>query len=1509
MTDFAARIARLSPEQREALLKRLKDNAPSDNASSNKASSDRASAGIVAAKRTGDTVPLSYAQERIWFLEQFTPGTPFHNMSGVTRIPFPVEPDVFAECVDQVVERHEVLRTRFVLREGAPVGVVAQHVQVPVRVLADLGPQEREQLFLEDARVPFDLSVGPLLRVTVAPGGSDECFVQFTMHHIVSDGFSIAVFFRELGELYRPRLAGMRIELPPLKLQFANVAVAERAKEQDGEFAESVDYWARHLRGAPSHLALPADRRRPARATNRGRRLPVRIPAELVQQVRKLSLERSVTPFVTMLTAFATVLGRYSAQDDLVIGVPVANREMPGAERLIGPFLNTLALRLDLGGPLTFAELLAQVNRTVLAGFEHQAVPLERVLQAVQCVRDPSRSPLFQAVFNFQVDQSRTPGVPDSQLRGLPNGGCQFDLLFDMMATPDGITAHIDYYSDVYDEASVVRFADSFLAVLRAGADEAERPVHELPLLSPQGSAHLIEQALRTTGRAYDRTQCVHELVLASARSHPDRVALVEGSRLITYGELDALSGSIAAALADRAPALPGAHVAICLPRSAETITAIIGVLRAGYAYIPLDPDYPPERTAFVYDDADIAAVVTHGSLLDALPPTVAPVILLDGPLPEGPFQDPVGSDAPERSERCAYTIYTSGSTGLPKGVRVSHRNVVNVLTAIRERPGLTAADTLLAVTSPSFDMSVAEMLLPLVSGARVVVALSEDVVDGRRLAALLDEHRVTVMAATPSTWYLMVESGWRGRPGLRAWSGGEALQPALAETLLRSCDEVWNLYGPTETTVYSTVHRVGPEDVAEGSIPIGRPVANTTAYVLDHGGNPLPYNVLGELCLGGDGVSLGYQRRPELNSAGFVTEPFLPGQRLYRTGDLVRMRPDGELVYAGRRDHQVKIRGVRIELGEIEAVLGSHPQVTRAVAVVEGEAGGTPSIVAYVQPTAEAVTAAQLTDFLRERLVPQLVPGRIVRLAELPLNANGKIDRNALSRNSQEQDGQDRNASAEPGTPTGCLAPRDETEERMAVIWREVLDRPQLGVLDDFFELGGNSLLATKLVFRIREAFGVDLPLQALFESQATVAGLSALATRQATAAEAVPPDLAAEARLADDIRPVPGAHVHSVRHPQHVFLTGATGFIGAFLLARLLQRTDARIFCLVRAASADQGYERIRSTLTGYGIWDPAFGDRIIPVTGTLSSPRLGLNPPQWQHLAAMVDVVYHCGAEVDFLRSYWSLRPANVLGTAEVLRLACDGSTKPVHFVSTTSVFSRPNYPAGTCFTEEMEPVHDLRTTLGYTQTKWVGEQLVREAGRRGLPVYIYRAGRVGGHSSTGASRTGDFVWQLVKVGIELGAAPLLDVRLDVVPVDFVVDAMLHLSRQPELRGTVFHLVQPQPVPQRQLVAWLEEYGYGGERVAFTEWCRRAGELSDETAAVLAPFLSGTLPQGDFVSGGFDRSNADRGLAGSGIGCPLIDDRLLRTYVGYFVETGYLPAPHPLRSTAPQRAVRPN
>ncbi|MGX9293839.1 non-ribosomal peptide synthetase [Tsukamurella paurometabola] len=1471
MTEIEDRLAALSPAQRRALLARL-GKAPA---------AEPGAPPITARVRDGDAVRLSATQENMWFLEQFHPGTAMHVMSGVARLPIDVPIDVFTDCLGEVIARHPVLRTRFGMEDGEPVGRVAPAARPEVRLLDGLDEDRMWERFAEDARTPFDIARDPLLRATLARPTSGGTWVQITLHHMVADGYSTGILFEELGRLATGRLIGRLQQLPDVPFQYADVAVWEQERADADADAADIAYWTERLDGAPTALTLPTDHPRPARQGYRGRRTEFSLTAEQAAAVRTFSAAHGVTPFVTVLSAFATVLSRWSAQDGVVVGVPVAQRSQPGTERVIGPFLNTLALPVRFGEGETVRSLLAQVNGEVREGFRHQEARFDRVLSALDLGRDPARPPLFQAILNMQEDRS----APEMQLRDLYNGCAKFDVLLNITTTPATMTGTLDVAADLFDQATADALIDGFVAVLdalTAPDAPAEREIATLPLST---SAAAIDPPV-----AQPRTAALDEYVLAAAHASADRTAIVAGAERITYAALEARVDRLAARIAERLDAPSQTPVGLLLPRSADVIVAMLATLRAGYAFVPLDPAYPAERLEFICADAGIPALLTTAENLAAVPGLDLPWIdVADAPA-AGPVPAPSGEDP---ATRTAYLLYTSGSTGRPKGVRVSHRNVVTFLEAMRGEPGMAPSDTLLAVTSPSFDIAILELLLPLAAGATVVVADGDDTRDGDRLAALLDEHAVTVMQATPTTWHLLLDAGWNGRRGLRALCGGEAMPAVLAGRLRSRVHELWNMYGPTETTIWSTVHRVTDADVAAGAIPIGHPIRGTGIAVVDAAAAPVPDGVFGELCIAGDGVTLGYHERPELTADRFVDLAGPRPVRAYRTGDLVRRFRDGRIEFGGRIDTQVKVRGFRVELGEIESALETALPGVRAIAAVDADGA---AITAYLECEADRLgDPGALLGTLREVLPPYMVPSAFAVVDAFPLTPNRKIDRKALA----ARGGAPVALAAASGTE--YVAARTDLERDLTAIWTDLLSLGTApGVRDDFFLLGGHSLLATKLVFRVREKLGRVVPLPALFAGELTIERLAAI-LEQGGAGFENPLVLADEVVLPEEIRPAPGAPVRSAADPRDLFVTGATGFVGSFLLAELLRTTAATMHCLVRAGTPEEGLDRIRATMRDYGIWDDAHASRIVAVPGDLTLPRLGLDDAAWSDLAGTADGIVHCGADVNFLRPYQSLKAANVDGTVQVLALACDGPVKPVHFVSTTYVFSRFSYPQDTVFAEDdRSPVQDPRFTFGYTQSKWVGEQLIFEARSRGVPTYVYRTGRVAGHSRTGACQSSDFLWQTIRLGIALGAAPTMDMSTDITPVDYVVGAIAHLAGQQGLAGRTFHVVSPETVAIPDLVQWMSDFGYAGEEVPFGQWCERAADLAerdgDETAAALAPFLSAT-PLDNMPDATFDDANVHEGLAGSGIACPPIDGALLRRYFEWFIDSGYLPAPSSL------------
>jgi amino acid adenylation domain-containing protein len=1027
-------------------------------------------------------LPISFAQQRLWFLDRLQQGSAHYNVTLPLRITGALDEAALTQALDALVRRHESLHTRIREEDGNPVAELMPELGSVVRTVdlstlpAEAREAEARRLTVAHVQTPFDLTRGPLANFLLLRLSAEEHMLLLLMHHIASDGWSLSVAARELWALYDAALAGQPSPLAPLTVQYVDYAAWQREQMSSGLLARQLGYWQRELADAPAVLELPTDRPRPAMQSYRGARATRWMPTELLEAVKGYSRAQDVTLYMTLLGAWQVLLARYSGQDDVVVGSPMANRDRPELDGLIGCFVNNVVMRGRLDGNPTFRDYLQQVKATVLRTFDHRELPFDRLVEALRPQRTTSHSPIFQVLFtlhSFPMTQMRPSGLAvepvDLSSYGLDMS--RFDLALEMdEASEGGLRMSYEYATDLFDLSTIDRFHAHFLTLLREIVADADRPVRDLPLTTPAEEAALW-QRVNATDVEHDRTQCIHDLVRATAERTPDAVAVQAEDESLTYAELERRANQLAHQL--RAQGVrAGSLVGVCLDRTATLPVALLGVLKSGAAYVPVDPTHPAERLVYTLLDAQVACVVTEERFAPLVAEAKVPLVRVDADaaaLAAQPTDAPEGGATPAD---LAYVIYTSGSTGRPKGVEVEHRNLVNFLRSMQQEPGITADDVLLAVTTPSFDIAGLEIFLPLVTGARTVIASRLDVLDGARLQALAVSSGATILQATPATWRLLVDAGWNGTPALVGLCGGEALPRDLARALVSRAKALWNMYGPTETTVWSTVHHVTEQH--RGDIPIGHPIANTTVYVLDASGRPAPIGVAGELCIGGEGVARGYRQRAELTAEKFVTLtlPGHPEQRVYRTGDVVRLRGDLSLEYVGRRDHQVKVRGYRIELGEIEAVLAEHPSVRRATVIVREDVPGDQRLVAYVVPADGGTLAAEpLRTLLRSRLPEYMVPSAIVSLPALPLTPNGKIDRKALP------------APAAAPTSSAPEPVMTETQRRVADIWRSVLRTERVGLYENFFDLGGHSLLVVKVHAALSKEFGVELTVVDLFQ------------------------------------------------------------------------------------------------------------------------------------------------------------------------------------------------------------------------------------------------------------------------------------------------------------------------------------------------------------------------------------------------------------------------------------------
>jgi amino acid adenylation domain-containing protein len=1026
--------------------------------------------------RRDSDLPLSFAQERLWFLDRLDPESPTYNLPVAWRLKGELSVPALHTAFAEVVRRHEALRTVFDDSPGTPIQVVLPPAgpSLPVVDLRGLPEPQRlseaRRLTAVEGRRPFDLRRGPLMRPILLAAGEREHVLIVGMHHIVSDGWSMGVLRTELAVLYGSVLTGHPASLPDLPVQYPDYAVRQREWLCGEALERLLGYWRDRLTGAAT-LELPTDRPRPAVRSPRGGRIGFRVLAATVQPLIARGRGAGATPFMVLLATFQTLLHRLTGEEDVVVGTPVAGRDRVELEPLIGFFVNILPLRCRLSGELRFLDLLGRVREATLQAYAHQDLPFEKLVEELQPVRDLARTPLFQVSFIFQNTPRAPVEMPGLSRTPVPveTGTAKLDLALAVTEEASGLAGLVEYDLVLFDAATMHRFAGHFVSLLTAVAADAGRSLSSLPLLSSMERRQILVD-WNATAAEIPAAQ-LHEPFEAQTESSPETVAAVCGSEVLTYAELNCRANRLAHHLR-RLGVGPEVPVGLCAERSPEMLVGLLAVLKSGGFYVPLDPAYPRERLAYVLEDAGAPVLLTQSHLRRVLPEARrARVIELDAA--DVWAGESAGDPEPlAEAENPAYAIYTSGSTGRPKGVQVRHRGAVNFLAAMARRPGLGSGDVLLAVTTLSFDIALLELLLPLWTGARVVIASREEAVDGARLAELLASSQATVMQATPATWRMLLEAGWQGRAELRAFCGGEALPRDLAERLLARVRQVWNLYGPTETTVWSAVHPLAP---GAGAVPVGRPIANTEIYVLDGACEPAPVGVPGELWIGGDGLARGYLGRPDLTADRFVPDPFgRPGGRLYRTGDLARWLPGGELEFLGRLDHQVKIRGFRIEPGEIEAVLERHPEVAQSVVVAREDAPGDQRLVAYMVARPEAPpAAAELREWLRGELPQYMLPAAFVVLEKLPLTPNGKVDRKALPAPDPAQ------AAPAPD----YVAPRTSTERLICSVWQEVLGMEKVGLRHNFFDLGGHSLLLVRVLGRLRaELSRSDLTLVHLF-------------------------------------------------------------------------------------------------------------------------------------------------------------------------------------------------------------------------------------------------------------------------------------------------------------------------------------------------------------------------------------------------------------------------------------------
>ena len=1056
MSELPDPYAGLAPEQKRALLAELLKKK---------------------ARQKKTIFPASDGQRAMWYIHQTVPESTAYHVALSIRIRSNVNIDAFRLALQAVVNRHATLRTTYALQENNLVQEIYDYQDVAFQQI-DASSWDEDELYrqvLMAYRQVFNLETGPVARWCMFCHAPQDYVFLITVHHIAIDAWSLWIILEDLRQALQAQIDEQSIHLPPppaytswVKWQMDTLASPEGKEHQA--------FWLQQLAGDLPVLNLPLDFPRPAIQTYQGDSHSFQLSPEQTRQIKAYAQAEGVTLYMLLLAVYQVLLSRYTGQEDILIGTPTAGRNQPEFLGTVGYFVNPVTLRADLSGAPNFKAYLSQVKEIVLNALSHQDYPFIRVVENLHLRQDPSRSPVFQCLFNLHNVQrakevsallTQSSAGTTKEFCGLlvepyffPQEEGQFELSLEVIDTGETLLCTLRYHKDLFRLETAERLRRSFQMILAAILENPSASLAKLPIITAEERRQILEE-WNQSQRDYPNHLRAHQLFEAQVTRTPDSVAAIFDDQSLTYDQLNCRANQLAHHLRLVGVA-PDQLVGIYLDRSLNMLVAVLGVLKSGAAYVPMDPIYPPQRIQSMMDDSQMLVIITQQSLLDSLPQHSTRCVLMDesrtilaGLKKTNP--NPVGT-----SDSLAYVIFTSGSTGRPKGIQIPHHALVNFLLSMQEQPAIQPSDVLVSVTTLSFDIAGLELYLPLISGARVVILNADISADGIALADALDHYQATILQATPATWRLLVETGWPGRPSLKMLCGGEPLHLSLAQQLLQKGGELWNMYGPTETTIWSTLRQITSQDVF---ISIGRPIANTQAYILDHHLQPVPAGVIGSLYLGGDGLARGYLNRPELTAEKFIPHPFRPAGRIYHTGDLARYLPDGNIECLGREDSQVKIRGFRIELGEIEAVLRLFPAILHAVVLAREDVPGEKRLVAYYTSDASP-TSRELSRFLREKLPIYMVPSAYVPLETLPLTPNGKVDRRALPPPSQTRT--ETQASSNPPTTISELF--------IAGIWQELLQVNQINVFDNFFDLGGHSLLAMQVVAQIQEKCGIRI-------------------------------------------------------------------------------------------------------------------------------------------------------------------------------------------------------------------------------------------------------------------------------------------------------------------------------------------------------------------------------------------------------------------------------------------------
>ncbi|MEH2065245.1 MAG: amino acid adenylation domain-containing protein [Nostoc sp.] len=1446
---------------------------------------------------------LSPQQEHLWLLQQIDQ-TWAYRSDCIILIEGNINVNNLELALQDIVNRYEILRTNFICLPG---------MTIPVQVITDRKvildkkcnisnftvPEQEAKIkliFHEFEQQKFEIEQGLVLHTSLVNISPERHLLFISLPALCADRVTFNCLVRELATSY---LGKFDEELSKEPLQYADFSEWQNQILEAEETKIGREYWQQQDFSTLDTFQLPFENRLSEKHKFQPKLVNSIITPELVANIEILAHKYNTSVSTFYLTCWMILLQRLNGQSKMLVAREFNGRKYDELKGALGLFAKYLPVYCHLEDNFKFSQFLQQVHESV-----------ESIHKWQECFNWEQISdilPFCPVGFDFTEEDPKH--CADNILFSIYKlDSCteRFKIKLSCRQKNDYLNTEFHYDCNLFSSEDIAGLAEQFQNLLESAVHHPETAIWELEILSDRTLNKLLLE-FNQTNADYPQNKCIHDLFTEQVERTPNNIAVAFNNQQITYAELNTRANQLAhylQYLGVSAEVLVG----ICVERSLDMIVGILGILKAGGAYVPLDPHYPQERLAFMLEDTQVSILLTQQHLLEGLPNHNAQIICLDTDW------EAMSTTVTERSrsagyaytresqenplitvdaENLAYIIYTSGSTGKPKGVAIAHRNLVNSTTA-RITYYQQPVSNFLLLSSFAFDSSVAGIFWTLCCGGTLHLPEEGMQREVPKLIELIFQNLISHLLSLPSLYDLILQ---QAKPEhLNSLSAvivaGESCPLELVQhhSQLQSEASLFNEYGPTEATVWSSVYYCHTPE-RETQISIGCPINNTQIYILDSHLHPVPVGIPGEIYISGEGLARGYLNQSAITSEKFIPHPFSekPGMRLYKTGDLAKYLTDGNIEFVGRIDNQVKIRGFRIELGDIETALNQYPGVQETAVIAREDVPGNKRLVAYVVPQPKsAITVNELRNFLKEKLPEFMIPSAIVLLKELPLSANGKVDRKALP--APEQIRADLIGD--------FVSPRTPVEEMLTQIWAEVLKVEKVSIYDNFFELGGHSLLTTQLLSKVKQAFNLDISLRSLLEKP-TVAGLAENIDRVCQTEIDYPLlDLKAEAVLDSTIHP---QNVFKfILEPSAVLLTGATGFLGVFLLAELLQQTKADIYCLVRSKNLQDSHKKLQINLESYGIWNKLWSSRIILISGDLSKPLLGLETEKFQQLASTIDVIYHNGAWVHHIYPYSILKSTNVLGTQEILKLASKIKTKPVHFISSSGVVSA-KLESGIKLAREQDSLNEKEfPNNGYCQTKWVAEKLVQTAAERGIPISIYRPSRISGHSQIGVFNSNDFLYKLIIGCVQLGSAPDIDIRENIVPVDYVSKAIVHLSKQEESLGKTFHLVHPQTLHSNTLIDHIRSLGYSIDQDSYEQWREKLLNITEGSLEhplyPLVSFFPARESEKQTSNSGilqFDSKNTINGLSSSSIICPEIDEQLLKIYFLYLIENGYLTA----------------